>query len=465
MPTIPGPRPMPLIGWRGNALSILHDPIVELHKLYRTYGPIVAIQGQTQIVHIFEPAHNHQVLSDSDTFYTPDADTLPPRFSTGTAARRIMNGGLLQMNGPRHKQQRRLMMPAFHKQRIEAYRTDIIALTERCLATWHVGESRDMLLEMKQLTLSIATKTLLGLEPDQEGEQLRRLMEHWINVGFSSLTMLLPFNIAGLPYRQMLRLAERLEHETLTLIERKRASGADAGDALSMLLQAHDEDGARLTDEELVGETATLFVAGHITTASALSWALFLLAQHPRVMHDLLDELGGLRGDAPTIEQLHQLPLLDGVIKETLRLLPPLPFNLRIAQAPFQLGPYELLKGTNVVWSAAVTHRIPALYPQPQRFMPERWRMLDPSPYEYIPFGGGPRRCLGAEFALLEMRLVLPLIVQRFRLSLAEGVKIDRGGPIFVFPSPSLPMRVQPPGTPFTKSTVRGNIHAVIDLE
>src|SRR5207248_6542887 len=145
-------------------------------------------------------------------------------------------------------------------------------------------------------------------------------------------------------------------------------------------------------------------------------WTLFLLSQHPRVMHDLMDEMDAkLKGGAPTIEQMYgELPLLEGVINESLRMFPPGMWIYRTSAGPFQLGPYKLPKGTHIIFSPAATHYRSDIYEEPHRFMPERWSTIDPSTYEYLPFGGGPRRCLGATFAQTELRIALALILQHF---------------------------------------------------
>jgi len=464
---LPGPRPMPILGWRGNVLLFGLDPVAFMHRLNQTYGNIVALaRGHTDYVFVFGPEYNQQVLSNPDVFHASDADNGPIRLTEGTALARIFSNGLNQMNGPRHKQQRRLMMPALHKKRIEAYRDDIVALTERRLAGWRPGQSVDILKEMRQLTLSIAVKTLLGLDPNLEGETTRRTVERWQNLFFAIPTILLPFNIPGLPYRRLLALTERLAGEFQAMIDRKRAAGIDEGDALSMLMQAQDEDGARLTDDELIGQAGTLFVAGHETTASALTWTLFLLSQHPRVLTDLLDEINGaLRGEAPRVERLGELPLLERVIKESMRLLPPFIWQLRISSVPFDLGPYHLPPKTTVALSSIITHRIPDLYPQPNKFLPERWLGIDPSPYEYLPFSAGPRMCLGAAFAMLEIKLVLPIILQRYRLTLPPKTRVDRSGLVLSAPKGGLPMRIAAQDRQFTKSEVRGNIRSWVDLD
>jgi cytochrome P450 len=331
---------------------------------------------------------------------------------------------------------------------------------------------------MVELSLSLAVSGLLGLHPGEEGHRVHGLLRSWGKYALLASVQLLPFDLPGFPYRRFLKFSEDLEAEFRAVIARKRAgnqgieASMDGGDALSILLDAQasqgsssDPDPRSLTDTELMGHLTTFFTAGHETSAAALTWTLFLLSQHPQVMHDLMDELdGALRGGPPTLEQMGSLPLLDGVINESLRLFPPGTWMLRTSTAPFVIGPYQLPAGTHLVYSPAATHRLPDLYPQPNRFLPARWATIKPSTYEYLPFGGGPRRCIGATFALMELKVALPMILQRYRLEVPDGTRVDRGGTILSFPKQPLPIRLHTQDRNFAPAFVRGNIHDLLDL-
>ncbi len=463
--SIPGPRAFPVLNQTLKSVAFMREPILYMRNLYETYGPIVNTARDDGIaLFVFGPEYNHLLLSNPTLFHTNDLTSNVQRVPADSAwARLIM--GLPAMNGAQHQQHRKLMLPAFHKKRVESYRETMLALAERQLAGWRVGEVRDMLREARQLTMAVAIQTLLGLDPQTDGKPIQHHIEEWLQMAFSPLVMLFPFNIPGMPYSRTLRSSEVIERDILAMIAQKRPSAADSNDVLAMLIQARDEDGSGLTDAELIGETMILFFAGHETTASALTWTLLLLEQHPRVLSDLLDELEGtLHGDAPTLEQLPRLTLLDAVIKESMRLFPPAIFGLRFSTDSFELGPYTLPKGTGLIYSPAITHRLPHLYPQPDRFLPERWANFTPSHYDYIPFGGGPRRCIGAEFALMELKLVLPLILQRYRLSIPPGTHLKRAGMLLSAPQPGLPMQINVQDRRFAKSDLRGDIHKLVDL-
>src|SRR5690606_21448741 len=191
---------------------------------------------------------------------------------------------------------------------------------------------------------------------------------------------------------------------------------------------------------------------------------LFLLSQHPDVAAGVADELDrALAGRLPTVDDLPELPLLEAVIKESMRLLPPVLWWSRVSTAPCTLGPYAVAEGAHVVYSAFITHRLPACYPEPERFLPERWRTCEPGPFEYIPFSAGPRMCLGATFAMVEMKLVLATLLSRFRLAPLPGSRVDHGGLMLSTPRPGLPMRVYRQDRSLVRVPVRGSIHRVVD--
>jgi cytochrome P450 len=460
-PAIPAPPPAAL-GFTGTLLRFFRDPVAHLSDLHLRYGDVVRLAPKARIVFAFGPAHNHAILSAPGNFENQSLVVFPT--PEGSAARRLETV-LLAMNGERHKQQRRLMLPAFHRQQVAGYHNTIVAVAERAIAGLRPGAAVDMLAAVKRITLNVASVVLFGRDDGDQADSVGRMIDTWCQLLFNPWVIAAPISAPLTPYRRALRHAERLEAATRAVIAEKRARLAGANDVLAALIQAHDEDGARLSDEELVGHVNGLFLAGHETTASALAWALFLLAAHPALAADLHDELDqALGGAPPTLEQVGRLPLLDGVLKETLRILPPVVHGVRRTPAPARLGPYELPAGALVGFSQYVTHHMPEIYPRPERFDPRRWETISPSAYAFLPFGAGVHMCLGASFAQLEMKIVLAMLLQRFRFELPHAAQVDRGFGLTMVPRGGLAMRLHAQDRAFTAAEVRGNVREMVEL-
>ena len=368
------------------------------------------------------------------------------------------------MNGPQHKQQRALVMPPFHKKAIAGYHDLIVGLAEEVLGKWRPGERYDMHREMRTLTLRISSSVLFGNELE-EALGIAHLLEEWTRRNFSSPVWLCPVDFPGTAYRRLLQHAERVQAAIMASIDKRRRDPQGRTDILSLLIQARDDQNRGMTDKELIGQAAILFGASFETSASVLTWTLFLLAQHPAVMHELMNELDRvLAGAPPTREQLPQLTFLENVINESMRILPPVPFTIRAAQRDLAMGPVEVPKNTRVLCSHYLTHHMPELYPEPERFRPERWQSIEPNQYEYMPFSAGPRVCIGASFAFQVLKVSLAMMLQRFRFSIVPGTRIDRVIRITMAPREGLPMTVYPNDRKFAASEVRGQIHEMVHL-
>lgn len=463
---IRGPRPLPFIGVHLNALRMLGDPIGRMDALHREYGEIAAIaDGSPALVCAFGAERNREVLSNPAVFEHDDQvlfETQP-----GSPLQRLTTGLVFQ-TGETHKRHRRLMMPAFHKTAIDGHAPDIVSVTAAALRTWPVGQTVDVAALTRVLVQHIAVRCLFGLDWTKEDSELGRVAAEATDLMTSPLGVLLPFDIPGTPHARLLRQTERLEVLLRALLDAKRRQPAGANDAFARMVHAGEGDESRLKDDELLGEAITLFVAGHDTQARTLAWTLFLLGQHPKVLGDVLDEIDAvLRGGPPALEHVPRLVLCDRVLKESMRVLAPVPVMFtRVCQSEARLGPVTLPRGASVLLSPFVTHRDPDRYPEPARFRPERWERLSPSLHEYLPFGAGARMCIGAGFATLAMRLVLPMILQRYRLTLAHGARIDRlvRGNI-LHPKYGMPMLIAPQDRHFARREgVRGDIPELLDL-
>jgi cytochrome P450 len=315
------------------------------------------------------------------------------------------------------------------------------------------------------LTLSIVSAAIFDLDTVQTSMRIGDMISQWVGFATSPRMLLFPHDLPGTPYRQMIRHSEKLEAAILEIIAQKRASTNAQYDILTLLMHARDEAGVGMSDADLVGQVNLLFIAGHETSAVALMWLLFLLEQHPRVLADLLDELTAvLQGEAPTVEQLAQCQLLEHVVHEGMRLFPPAYLGRRISKEPFTLGPYQLPANARVYYSQYITHHMPETYPDPEHFLPQRWETINPSPYEFLPFGAGSRMCIGSSFALMEIKIILAMILQRYRLAIQDGTMIDRAVTTALTIKNGLPMTVFRQDRQFRQSLIRGNVHDMVDL-
>jgi cytochrome P450 len=359
--------------------------------------------------------------------------------------------GIVLLEGPAHQRQRQLLMPPFHGDRMRSYAQVIQEITTQVRSGWTVGTTFAVRPAMQSISLQVILKAVFGLESGPRAEQLRQVLTRMLD-GFSS-----PFGAMFLfyPFMQQdwgawslwgrfLRLRQQVDTLIYAEIAERRAQPqSERTDILTLLMAARDPQGQPLSEVELRDELITLLFAGHETTASALAWALYWVAFLPGVRRKLLAEVEGLP-PTPDPMAIARLPYLSAVCQETLRLYPiALSAFPRVVKQPLEIAGYALEPGTLIIPSIYLAHHRPAVYPEPKQFRPERFLERQFSPYEYLPFGGGDRRCIGSAFALFEMKLVLFELVSQLELALVnpKPIRPIRRG-LTVAPSDRLRLRI-----------------------
>jgi cytochrome P450 len=418
----PGPHGLPFLG---HALQYTRDPFGFMLRCAREYGPVsyARLSGRPHFL-LAEPADVERVLITNHRNY-----------SKGEVQAReasLFGNGLLLSQGDFWRSQRRIMQPAFHRRRVEGYAEIITASTERMLAGWRDGTTRDIHQDMTMLTLEIVVRVLFETKVH---DQLHRLAQAFAMVAehfqvVYDRVFFVPERIPIPGNRRYRKVLEWLDREVDRIIRERRASGLGGDDLLAMLLEARDDNGRPMSDRQLRDEVMGLFLAGHETTAHTLGFACKLLGQHPNEESKLLVELHGcLGGRLPTVEDLRRLRFTEQVTKEALRLYPAVYSMLREARHDDELGGYHVPAGTTVVilpqW---VLHRDARFYPDPEAFAPERWTQefeRDLPRCAYFPFGAGPRVCIGNSFALMELRLILATVLQHWHLEPASRAPLE----------------------------------------
>lgn len=346
-------------------------------------------------------------------------------------AKVLLGEGLLTSEGELHTRQRRLVQPAFHRDRLARYAVDMVACSANARAAWCDGMEMDVSKEMARLTLAIVGRTLFSTDISSEADEIGAAMTEIFSL-FD--TLLMPFSdwIQKLRVPSVRRFEEargKLDRIVYGLIAERRQTGEDAGDLLSMLLLAQDEDKTRMTDKQVRDEALTLLIAGHETTANALTWTWYLLSQNPeaeaRVHKELETVLGG---GLPTFDDMERLPYTTGVISEALRLYPPAWAIGRRVKQDYTIGDRTIPAKSILLMSPWVVHRDPRWWPEPERFRPERWLPGETEgrpKFAYFPFGGGARTCIGERFAWAEGVLVLATLAQRWKMGLVPGHPVE----------------------------------------
>jgi cytochrome P450 len=426
--------PTPKAHWLlGHSSQFSKDPLQFLCDCERSYGGIVPLRlGFSQACLISQPDYIEEILKERLIFVknTPG----------WRAIRTLVGTGLLTSEGDFWAKQRRLTQPIFHQQRISDYASVMVRAAEQLLEIWQEGATRDVHQDMMHLTLGIVTQTLFNIDiAGPEAQKISRALDlcmAWFSrqqkQGFA-----IPPSVPLPATRRYFAALAEMDAFIYRLIQQRRDNPGDSGDLLSMLLQVQDEDGSKMSDRQLRDELATLMLAGHETTANALAWTWMLLAQSPEAEQCLWEELDRvLAGRAPTMADLPHLTYTQQAIDESMRLYPPVVLLARSATQDYVLDGYTIPQNCVVLMSPWVMHRNARYFSDPERFQPARWQgdLKKQLPKcTYIPFGEGPRICIGKSFAQMEAALILATLAQRYQVRLAGGQTI--------VPFPSITLR------------------------
>ena len=412
----------------------VRDPFRYLMGLARSHGPVAPYRAGTERAFL---------VDDADLIKHVLADR-PENYSKGTFInsqfKEAIADGLLTLEGTEWRRERKLMQPAFHRERLNALGTGMTDATLSMLERWERladdGRVVDMTEEMGSLTMTITARALFGADIADDVEDVGRR----IAVGIAMLAA---------PHKPEFTTAKgRLVEIVDAMIEARRATPHGETDLLTMLMEARDEDtGEAMDDRQLRDEVVTLILAGYETTANSLSWTWYLLSQHPEVLANVRAELTAvLGGRVPQFRDLPALPYLRRMLDESLRLYPPAWILGRRALGPDRLGDVEISAGSVLALSPYVTHRNPRYWPDAERFDPERFRevrMAGTKPFAYFPFGGGPRLCIGHNMAVLEAQLIVATVAQRFELRLVPGHQVVPERLFVLRPRGGLPMTIE----------------------
>jgi len=423
--------------------QIAHDPLPLLLAAYEEHGPIFSMRLlHSRVVFMLGPEANHFItVGQPENFHWRESsfgDLIP-----------LLGDGLLTIDDDYHDRARAIMMPAFHREQIVAAVTAMAAESEAAIASLRPGETVDIYGWMRNLAMRIAMRALLGLDPDEAGKGATAAEHFERALGYYGIDY--PLRLLrgpGSPWRKLLASRQVLDEIVFAEVARRRAS-PDPGrrDILSLLVSAHGEGGETFSDREIRDQLMTLMFAGHDTSTSTLTFMLHELARHPEALSRLCEEQDRvLAGATPTVDQLErEMPYLDMVLDEVLRLYPPAWIGPRRAVREFEFGGCTVPKGAYVNYCSWASHRIPEVFPDPEAFVPERFareRKAALPRGAYVPFGGGSRICVGKRFGQTEVKLVATMLLQRLRLDALPGRRMTIRQMPTLSPKGGLRMRV-----------------------
>lgn len=435
---VAGPRGLPIIGNLRQFAS--PDRIHQLLDWQATYGETIRLKLFNRDAYVLtNPDDVYQIL-------VKNANKVEKSPRIRHTLRSAVGDGLILSEGDFHKRQRRLTQPAFHVQRIANYADTIVDYGQQLAESWTDHQQTNLHDDMMMVTMQIIAKVLFDADVSKDAHALGEAITVGIEAAMHKVTHLLyvPEWIPTAFNRRTRAATELLEDTILNIINERRQTMEDKGDLLSMLLLSEDEEGERMTDKQVRDEAMTLFVAGHETTANALTWTFYLLAQHPDIQNKLLDEIDTVLGKRhATLDDLKQLSYTEKVIKESMRLYPPAWIMSRYVTSPIELQAYRAEVGNVLLISPYLVHRNTNLWDNPDEFNPDRFTPEQEKArhkFAYFPFGGGPRVCIGNHFAMMEAQLLLATLLQHFTAELVPNTKITLEPVITLRPKEGMPM-------------------------
>jgi cytochrome P450 len=438
----PGPRGLEVFGFLGGGNA--GRTVNFLERSARRFGPISSFRILTKRIYLVDdPDLIEEILVKRQHSFVRDTGAV--------LLRELIGDGLLTREEPEHRERRRILQPAFHRDQIASYADSMTREAERTASDWQPGAVIDLAAEMRRLTLAIVGECLFGADFRGSAKGIAAVIQRvgkrsqWLVPGFAFLEPLVLAYRRAFPRGPSLFFrSERAELERIVtpIIERRRQS--QTRDVISLLMAQRDEAGRQLSDEDIRNEIVTFVLAGHETTATALTWTWYLLAQHPEIERKMHAEIGAIIGDrAATFDDIPRLRYTSAVFAEAMRLYPPALLFGRRPKETITLGGYTIRRGATIFLSPYITQRNERFFERPTAFEPERWEAGSPPKFAYFPFGGGAKMCIGEPFARMEGVLVLAALARHWRLALSNEKAVGVGSGMILRPDRPIMMRLE----------------------
>lgn len=462
-------RPAHISGFHAAShyVNFFSDPIKAVRNIQAQHGSFVVIHLPLPVrkfphtaVMVAKPELNETILNHPEIWRTVNIAAAGRR----NHASKRLSRGIVRMTGKRHAHYRKLILPPLRRSSIDEMGDDLIRIARAEIDTWPVAQPFDLWRRIRHLVQIYAISLLFG-DDRARGFPIAELISEGARQSWSLGVNVLRLDLPGTPFHRMLRNSERLEEKILEWADIKKSDEKCGRDLLSIIVNNPDENANPPDDATIVGHVPTLFGATYETCQTTLIWTLILISQHPDVANSLIDELQAEPGDAPSsLSTINKLPLLDAVIKESMRLMPPVPMQFRVAQQDTFLGTQELPKNSRALMSAFLTNRNPDIYHNADQFIPDRWFAIKPTQFEYSAFSAGPRFCPGFYFGFAMVKVTLVSLLSRFYLSAVEGSRVDYKVRIAMMPGSAVNMVLGSHESARPLHRLRGSINDLMEI-